>query len=282
MSKIPASEITCKNCENKFTGKYCNLCGEKVLTDHDRTIFHFFEEAFHFLTHFEGKFLTTIKTILTKPGQLSLDYSAGLRKPYFKPLSFFMLLVILYLIFPMLSGLNMELKYYPNMVIFGDKFQSVIDAKLASKGMDMESFSEMFHHKAEKVSKLLLIIYIPFTAIILKALFSRRKRFFSDFLIIATEFCSFYILFTYFILPLLIGLISFVSFGQLEPRGESILFYFNVATTLIFALISLRKFFDQKWWIILLKSIVFLPFFFLFIFVVYKYILFLLTMLYIG
>lgn len=99
----------CKNCGHVFTGNYCNQCGEKVYTEHDKSLVHLLEEGFHFVTHFEGTLLTTIKTIFTKPGQLTLDYCNGVRKKYFRPLSFFLLLVVFYLVFPLLSGLNMTL-----------------------------------------------------------------------------------------------------------------------------------------------------------------------------
>src|ERR671913_130444 len=48
--------LSCKHCGNYFSGKYCNKCGEKVYTDHEKSIPHFFEEAFHFLTHLKAHF----------------------------------------------------------------------------------------------------------------------------------------------------------------------------------------------------------------------------------
>src|SRR5687768_6645997 len=101
--------ISCKNCGNHFSGKFCNNCGEKVITGHDKSVLHLVDEGFHFLTHFEGKFFTTLRTMFSKPGLLSLDYCNGIRKRYYKPVSFFLLLVILYLLFPMFQGLNMTL-----------------------------------------------------------------------------------------------------------------------------------------------------------------------------
>ena len=79
-------ENECKNCGNRFTGKYCNVCGEKVYTEKDKSIKYIIEEGFHFLTHFEGTFLKSLKAIITRPGTLSLDYCNGIRKKYFKPL----------------------------------------------------------------------------------------------------------------------------------------------------------------------------------------------------
>src|SRR5687767_10494276 len=106
--------VACKNCGTSFTGKYCNECGEKRYTEHDRTVTHFVEEGVHFLTHFEGTFFTTLRYIFTRPGKLSADYCFGIRKSLFKPLSLFLLLCIIYLLFPVFEGLNMRLNYHVN------------------------------------------------------------------------------------------------------------------------------------------------------------------------
>lgn len=76
---------TCKSCGHDFEGHYCNRCGEKLFHEKDKHIGHLFEEQFHFITHFEGSFFNTIKTVLARPGQLTLDYCNGIRKKYFKP-----------------------------------------------------------------------------------------------------------------------------------------------------------------------------------------------------
>ena len=109
----------CKNCNHAFTGKYCNHCGEKVYSEKDRSVLHFFEEGLHFITHFEGTFFNTLKKIFTRPGQLSVDYCNGKRKTYFKPLSLFLLLVVLYLLFPFFEGLNMKLYYHVHHPLYG-------------------------------------------------------------------------------------------------------------------------------------------------------------------
>ncbi|MEJ7625555.1 MAG: DUF3667 domain-containing protein [Ferruginibacter sp.] len=103
---------TCKNCGFNFTGYYCNRCGEKVYTEVDKSLTHLIQGTFHFITHLEGTFLNALKTFLTQPGKFSFDYCRGIRKKYYKPVSFFMMLVILYLIFPRFQGLNMKLSTY--------------------------------------------------------------------------------------------------------------------------------------------------------------------------
>lgn len=38
---IHRAYLTCKNRGNQFTGNFCNRCGEKVYTDHDKSVSHF-------------------------------------------------------------------------------------------------------------------------------------------------------------------------------------------------------------------------------------------------
>src|SRR5688500_11303954 len=153
-------EQTCKSCGNVFTGKFCNQCGEKVYTDHDKSMGHILEEGFHFITHFEGKFLVTLKTLLLQPEKLSNEYSSGIRKKYFKPLSFFLLLVVLYLIFPLFRGLNMDLQDHLHNAHYGDYGTGKIKAIMQAKSWSLEQVTDKYHAVSAKVSKFLLFIII--------------------------------------------------------------------------------------------------------------------------
>src|SRR2546423_13621943 len=139
---------TCKNCGNTFTGKYCNNCGEKVYTEEDRSVIHFFDEGLHFITHFEGNFFITLKTIFTKPGNLSLDYCDGIRKKYFKPLSFFLLLVVLYLLFPVFEGLNMKVYYHVHNDLYGPYALKKVKEIMENKNWTEPQLEQIFHQKA--------------------------------------------------------------------------------------------------------------------------------------
>ncbi len=144
---------SCKNCGNEFEGKYCNNCGQKLYTDHDRSLKHLFEELVHFLTHFEGSFFTSLRAIYTKPGTLTLDYTRGARKRYYKPISLYLLLVILYLIFPLAKGLNVELVQHKINPIYGSYATKKVEDAAAKKGVNEEEFSKLFGEKSAKVSK---------------------------------------------------------------------------------------------------------------------------------
>ena len=203
---------TCKNCGNVFTGNYCNNCGEKVFTEHDKSIAHLVEEGFHFVTHFDGKFLTTVKAILLHPGKLSLDYCSGIQKRYFKPLSFFLLLVVLYLLFPIAQGLNMTLGNHVQASYYGNYAREQVLHLMASRHLTEDYVIEHFHAASEKVSKLLLVLIIPVMALWARLLTYKKGRPYFDHFIFSTEMNSLLVLGGFLILPLIVRLLLWVVF----------------------------------------------------------------------
>jgi len=304
--------VTCKNCGAGFSGKYCNRCGEKVYKEHDKSMLHFFEDAVHFFTHFEGTFFNTLKTIFSKPGKLSLDYCNGIRKKYFKPLPFFMFLVLLYLIFPFFSGLNMPFKYYLKTGSYANDLiakKTSIDmdslTRAASAAVVAQNFSTQtkasafaakyldsaikkipslyktesaFTKKSEKTSKVLLLILLPLTAIVIAFLSIRKRRYFFDHLVLATEINSFFLLFSFFIIPL----VTTILFKLLPAMAAKTVNEFSIGIlsyTMLcfFSAISFRRLFNDKWWYSLIKAILVVVAHFYIVQVIYKFILFALT-----
>jgi|GEM_PF-335056 len=314
--KHPAPNGTqkCKQCNNEFTGSFCNVCGEKVYTDHDRSIPHFFEDAIHFVTHFEGTIFTTLKAILFKPGKLSLDYCNGIRKKYFKPLPFFMLLVVLYLIFPVFTGLNMPFKMYfaegkPYAVnsikkktgVPVDSLLNDLEIRMQNKPFDnrevakkyylrntdsllhsnlkLENLALAYDKKSEKISKLLLLVLLPLTALPLYLSSFYKRKFFFDHLVIATEINSFFLLFSFFLVPGLFFLMYKIfpahALSFITDMGVAITSYAIIA---IFAAFSFRRFYHDTWWLAVVKALLLVTIHFYMVVSVYKPILLWVTM----
>lgn len=274
--------IICKNCGAGFTGSYCNQCGEKRYTSRDKNLTHFIGESFHFLTHFEGKFFTSLKTIITKPGKLSSDFADGIRKPYFKPVSFFFLLVILYLLFPMFEGLNMQLKYYQSMEIFGNSVRNVVAQKMASHNYNFEELSNIFHQTGKKTSKILLALLIPFSALILMVFGWRKRKFVYDHLIFATEINSFYLLWGYLVVPLLIVLSVKLSslFGYSGSfQSEIIVIIMVFSLFLVFTIFAIKRFYNYSTLLSIIFGILFSVMHSIIVMYIYKLILFFVIML---
>jgi Protein of unknown function (DUF3667) len=271
------ARVACKNCGNNFLGKFCNNCGEKVYSDHDKSILHFFEEGFHFITHFEGTLFTTIKTMFSRPGQLSVDYCNGIRKKYFKPLSLFLILIIFYLLFPILEGLNMKLQYYPKANYYGNFAQAKIDKTITQTGMSMQILSEKFHVKGEKTSKFLLITIIPFTALIFYGIAFFKRRYFFDHMVFSSEINSFYLLWGFLLLPALMISLSFFSqliTGKGLPFSDEVIGIVIYSVMCLYLARAVKRFYQLKWWQTLLFLVIFYFSHTFIVYTLYKFLLF--------
>lgn len=104
------SEKKCLNCNAVVHGRFCHVCGQENL-EPEESAWHLFTHFINDITHFDGKFFSTLKYILFKPGFLSAEYKAGRRASYLNPVRLYVFTsFIFFLIFfsvthiPTLSG----------------------------------------------------------------------------------------------------------------------------------------------------------------------------------
>jgi hypothetical protein len=267
----------CKNCQSDFEGKYCNNCGQKFYTAHDKSLKHFLEEVFHFLTHFEGSFFTSLSTIYTKPGKLSEDYCGGIRKKYYKPISLYLLLIVLYLIFPLAHGLNVVMEQHRMSPLYGAYAAKLIEQKEEKLKLSDEKFTQHFEEKSAKVSKILLLLFIPYAALLIYLLYFYAKPYIFDVTILATEINVFYLSFVFILFPAFL-LIFYKLTGRYLVTDETTFTLIPEIIFIIFCGLSFRKMFKQNWILSILNGLVFASFHFLFMVFVYRLIVFQATM----
>jgi hypothetical protein len=77
-------EKNCLNCGTITVGRYCHNCGQEN-TDPKESVWHLITHFFNDVTHFDGKFFSTLKILLFRPGFLSREYMSGRRALYLNP-----------------------------------------------------------------------------------------------------------------------------------------------------------------------------------------------------
>lgn len=99
MSHRIRKEKICLNCGTETTGHYCPSCGQKNI-EPKQTIWHIIGHIFSDITHWDGKFFTTVKDLFAKPGFLSNEYMIGRRMRYLDPIRMYIFTsAIFFLIF---------------------------------------------------------------------------------------------------------------------------------------------------------------------------------------
>jgi hypothetical protein len=213
--------------------------------------------------------------MFTRPGKISLDYCNGIRKKYFKPLSFFLLLVILYLLFPIFEGLNMKLRYHEGHRIYGRYAKEQVAKILAERKITALQLEETFHHAGEKTSKFLLFTIIPFVALVSWALGFKKRRFYFEHFIFSTELSSFFLLWGFLLFPFLLSILRPLTGQVFTSEAQlAVVIYFPFV---VYSNTAAKRFFNFKKWYSILYAVLFTISLILFLENIYKFILFLIA-----
>lgn len=78
-------EKNCLNCGITVVGRYCHVCGQENIEPKE-SFWHLVTHFFNDITHFDGKFFTTLKDLLLRPGFLTKEYMLGRRASYLNPI----------------------------------------------------------------------------------------------------------------------------------------------------------------------------------------------------
>jgi len=169
--------INCKNCESIAQGNYCNSCGQRTSVykvTFKETIQDFVDAVFSV----NSPLLLTIKLLVINPGKLFREYLQGKRKSYYKPVPFFILTTIVFVLVKAL------LDYDPmeGMAIAG------------SEKIDMNLFNNAGIFMAKNSNNIIFVFVFTF-ALAIKLLFFKRYQL-AEYLAVAFYIIAFYIIVT--------------------------------------------------------------------------------------
>lgn len=149
----------CPNCTATLIGKFCHECGQRGHTHHK--LIDLASELFEGLGHFDTKLWRTAPFLLTNPGYLASEWSAGRRVRYMAPLSTFLFAVFL---------LFMSITFSGHHLIEGGDF-----AALGETSSTAAKNPELYAYKIEGWAYKLSVLFVPFTVASLAVLFAFRK-----------------------------------------------------------------------------------------------------------
>lgn len=88
-------KLTCKNCNQIYTGHYCSNCGQTAET-HRLNLHFLWHEIRHSLFHFDEGILYSGKQLFTRPGDSIREFIEGKRVKHFKPIALVIVLATFY------------------------------------------------------------------------------------------------------------------------------------------------------------------------------------------
>ncbi len=144
-------EKSCLNCNAVVNGKYCSICGQENLEPQE-SLWHLIVHFFNDITHFDGKFFSSLKYVFTKPGFLTGEYVRGRRTSYLNPVRFYVFTsFVFFLIFFSFLKSDGLIKFDEDTAIEKNKTDSIkVNNVLNLAGAD--SLEKATVNKKQKVS----------------------------------------------------------------------------------------------------------------------------------
>jgi len=152
-------EKNCLNCGTHVIGKYCHVCGQENI-EPEESFWHLLSHFLSDVTHFDGKFISSVKDILFRPGFLSKEYMKGKRASYLNPIRMYLFTsFIFFLIF--FSTIHISDRQFNSKVLINGKTIEQVNkmspqdfdelTKLLNQGKPMTR--EAFRHYSDSINK---------------------------------------------------------------------------------------------------------------------------------
>lgn len=222
-----------------MNGPFCSQCGEKKLEKADYSLRPVVEEVFGEFIHFDGRLLRTVKTLLSKPGELARAYFHGGRSRYTRPLTLF---VMINLVFFIIQPHTALLGYGYSNYVSANRASSVshramIRAKLLKTHEPEASYAGRFNTVLQDQKKSVLLFSVPFLALAMLIVFAGKGRTYAEHLVFSVHVYT-------FLLLLFIGLLAVfwvaVAIATLAPRnsGAALFRVFDSELTITLVVVS--------------------------------------------
>ncbi len=219
----------------------------------------FAKEAIKDTFHVDRNIFRTIFVLLIKPGVLTCEYFRVGEYRYVKPLKlYFIINFIFFLSLPVLNTPRFQIfNFGLEKISEGSEiYQSIIEGEIKKLDVTYDIYKERFNAHVKYNQSAFVFLMIPFYAFLLK-LFNWRKNSFFEHIIFSTHFLSFFLL-------ILLGVITlFRIFNGLFTvlnisNGVNGLYYLYglVISLLVYLIFSVKKYYRDKLWLTILKSVI--------------------------
>ncbi|QHT69337.1 DUF3667 domain-containing protein [Rhodocytophaga rosea] len=228
---------TCKNCTAEVEMNYCPVCGQKR-TEQRVTFRKIYKEFLHDYLGFDSGIFYTTRNLLLRPGHTVNEYLAGRRKPYLKPLQYYLILLTLY--FVISSLFNIDLMKLGQSMTQDAGLTSSYSPQMQEK---MQKFNYIFDGNLKVITTLML----PLTALALLMVYRRKNYNFTELLV--------FTLYIYGLTMAFYCLQNLLLAFPLSPLPSKLLFYTLLLMGYVYIVFAIVQFFSTKGLLGILRAI---------------------------
>jgi hypothetical protein len=244
---VDTAHWTCPTCNVRVTTPFCAQCGEEPHAPREFTLRGLVEKVVHALTSIDARAARSARTLLRHPGELTLAWTSGLRKPYVAPFQLFLIANVLFFALQSATGDNVfssSLDSHLHHQDWSELAQSFVSQRLAATNMTLEQYEPLFNRAVVLNAKsLILLMTLPF-ALLLPLAFLREQRPFMTHVVFSLHLYTFLLLL--FCVALLLGKLSaLLGFGGLDaPMVDNVLSIANLAMCALYIYLAVGPVYD--------------------------------------
>lgn len=225
MSKKRKSNV-CFNCSTELLNQenFCPNCGQE---NHSKqaTIKDLSMDLIGESLSFDSRLFRSIVPLILKPGLVTIEYLDGKRRRYIPPIRVFLFLSFLYF------GLSLIFDESAFVEINFDESEEIVSSVI-------EGLQKNFN--------LLILLYIPLFAFLIRLFFKSDKRsYFVNFFVYALHLFSFFFVLG-IVQILLFQLIDFIPNQEVADWTGAILQLVGITYILVYSVVSLNRVFTKK------------------------------------
>lgn len=261
--------LHCRNCGTEAPGKYCPECGQETSL-HPPSVGEFVD---HFLGNYvavKSTLAQTLWVLISKPGQLTLDYLAGRKRRYVLPLKLYLTVsIVTLLLIGLFGGLDsgpgetqkVKVGVAPSgtMLSIGSAQIKFVDGKFVCSGMPDRMCNHLrkrFDHSSSELQAIFsdtpqrmlkfwsyaMFVLLPMFAALLKLVYRNRGLVYGEHLVFALHLHTFWLL----------AVCALVVLPEAPSAWVAIVLL--LLSIPLHALLAMRRVYGGRWWPLLLRS----------------------------
>ncbi|MEM9050972.1 MAG: DUF3667 domain-containing protein [Bacteroidota bacterium] len=229
--------MQCKNCghELKEEDDYCPNCGARVIRNRltIKSLFHHISETYF---NYDNKLLRTFLLMFSAPDKVVGDYIGGIRKRYVDVISYFALALTL-------SGIQIFL-----IKKFGVHFE-MYDGT-TELGRTQNEFTDKIFQFTSDYQSIVMMMYVPFYAIIARLVFWKYKQFnFTELLVFFLYTQAHFSICSALIIPF---------FATIDTKAMSVIGIVILVFQFLYFIYALKKFYQLTGLQMMLRTLKFM------------------------
>ena len=195
----------------------------------------------------DGKLPRTFALFLRHPGRLDHHYHVGRRVGYFKPVSLFLLVNVLFVMLSPISDFYVTFSDQMQLQSYSPWLRPVIEGNLTRSGQDVALFAQHYDQLVKVLARSLIILQVPFFAAFAALMFRKAGYYSGDHLTFSLNAHSWLMLWIV-VAQLPAYTLSALASPVFPVSVGTLYFIFLPAGFAAYLLVACRTLYEMTWW----------------------------------